>query len=217
MPQGDRILSEGAAALCDEELLRVLLDAPDRLVAPRLLSRGLPALARATPGELLFTPGVSARHATRLLAALEFGRRAALAPAADRPRLLHAADLAALLWSRLAFLPHEEFWAVLMNARLQEIRAVKIAAGGLTQCSVSPRDAFTPAVLLGAAAVAFAHNHPSGDPTPSSEDLRLQLLLAEAGGVLGVRVIDHLVLAQSGVHSAVEGKCPPVSPVGGVG
>jgi DNA repair protein RadC len=82
---------------------------------------------------------------------------------------------------------------------------------------VSAREAFAPALVFGAAAIAFVHNHPSGDPSPSGEDQRLQLLLSEAANALGVRVVDHLVLAQSGVHSAVEGRCPPVSLVRGVG
>ena len=93
---------------------------------------------------------------------------------------------------------------MLMNSRLQEIRCVQIARGGLTQCSVSPREAF---------AVAFVHNHPSGDSAPSGEDQRLQLLLDEAGHALGVRVVDHLVLAEGGLHSAVEGASPPPDPV----
>jgi DNA repair protein RadC len=100
-----------------------------------------------------------------------------------------------------------------MNARLQEIRCVQIARGGLTQCSVSPREAFAPALAHRAPAIAFVHNHPSGDPSPSGEDQRLQLLLDEAGRALGVRVVDHLVLAESGVHSAVEGACAPPDPI----
>jgi DNA repair protein RadC len=205
----ERILSEGAARLSDAELLRVVLGARDDLLAGRLLSRGLPALRRASAGELLLEPGMSSALAVRVLAALELGRRVALAPASGRPRLLRAQDVASVLWSRLAHLPHEEFWAVLMNARLQEIRCAQIARGGLTQCSVSPREAFAPALVHRAPAVAFVHNHPSGDPAPSGEDQRLQLLLDEAGHALSVRVVDHLVLAESGVHSAVEGACPP--------
>jgi DNA repair protein RadC len=158
-------------------------------------------------------PGISASVAGRLLAALELGRRVALAPLPGRRRLLRAADVAASLWARLAHLPHEEFWAVLMNSRLQEIRSLQIARGGLTQCSVSPREAFAPALVHRAPAVAFVHNHPSGDPSPSGEDQRLQLLLDEAGNALGVRVVDHLVLAEGGLHSAVEGTCPPPDPV----
>jgi DNA repair protein RadC len=211
--QAERILSEGAAGLPDAELLRVVLGTRDDLLAGRLLSRGLPSLRRAAAGELLLEPGMSSSLAARVLAALELGRRVALAPAADRRRLLRAHDVASVLWARLAHLPHEEFWVVLMNARLQEIRCVQVARGGLTQCSVSPREAFVPALMHRAPAVAFVHNHPSGDPAPSGEDQRLQLLLDEAGHSLSVRVVDHLVLAESGVHSAVEGACPPPDPV----
>jgi len=213
MAVAERILSEGAAGLPDAELLRVLLGARDQLLPGRLLARGLAPLRRMTAGELLMEPGISSTAAGRLLAALELGRRVALAPAPGRRRLLRAQDVAAALWARLAHLPHEEFWVVLMNSRLQEIRSVQIARGGLTQCSVAPREAFAPALIHGAPAVAFVHNHPSGDPSPSGEDQRLQLLLDEAGNALGVRVVDHLVLAEGGLHSAVEGACPPPDPV----
>ena len=155
MRQAERILSEGAAGLPDTELLRVVLGGRDELLAGRLLSRGLASLRRASAGELLLEAGMNAALAARVIAALELGRRVALAPAADRRRLLRARDVAAALWGRLAHLPHEEFWAVLMNARLQEIRCVQIARGGLTQCSVSPREAFAPALLHRAAAAAF--------------------------------------------------------------
>jgi len=210
--QGERILGEGASSLADAELLRLVLGGRDELLASRLLSRGLSGLRRASAGELLLEPGMTAASAARLLAALELGRRVALAPASERRRLLRAQDVALALWSRLAHLPHEEFWAVLMDARLREIRCVQIARGGLTQCSVSPREAFAPALVHRAPAVAFVHNHPSGEPQPSGEDQRLQLLLDEAGRALGVRVVDHLVLAEGGVHSAIEGACPPPDP-----
>lgn len=219
MPRGDRILSDGASALCDAELVAAVVGARDELVPVRLLARGLPALSRATPGELLFTAGMTSQGAIRLLASLELGRRVLLAPAPDRPRLLTPPDLASIVWGRLFALHHEEFWAVLLNARLQEIHSVRIASGGITQCSVTPGEAFAPAILHQASAVAFAHNHPSGDPTPSGEDHRMQLLLNEAGKTLGIRVVDHVVIAESGFHSAVEGRCPPVSlvPREGVG
>ncbi len=219
MPRGDRILSEGPSALCDADLVRALLGTTDELAAARLLAKGLGALTRATPGELLFTAGLTSQHVIRLLAAFELGRRALVAPRTDRPRLMTPADIAAVLWTRLAPLAHEEFWVVLLNARLQEIDSVRVASGGITQCSVAAREAFRPAVMLQAPCVAFAHNHPSGDPMPSGEDQRMQLLLNEAANTLGIRVVDHLVIAESGFHSAAEGRCPPVSlvPRGGVG
>ena len=211
MSPGDRLQTEGPTALGDAELLATLLGPSDALLPDRLLSRGLAPLSRTTLGELQGVPGLSPQKALRLLAALELGRRAAFAPPPHRPRLLRAADLGRLLWGKLAALRHEEFWAVLLSARLQEVQSVCIAQGGLTACSIAPREAFFPAVLHQAPAVAFVHNHPSGDPSPSGEDQRLQLLLDEAGRALGIRVVDHLVIAESGIHSAVEGRCPPVS------
>ena len=83
---------------------------------------------------------------------------------------------------------------------------VRIANGGLTQCSISPREALAPALVHSAAAVIFAHNHPSGDPSPSGADLQLNDLLNEGGRVLGVRVVDHLIIADGSAHSAVEGR-----------
>ncbi|MCA1828548.1 MAG: RadC family protein [Myxococcales bacterium] len=213
-----RILSEGPSAPCDIELVSLLLGGDD-LLAARLLLRGLPALARATPGELLFTPGISRRHAERVLAALELGRRVAHSPSPERPRLLHAADLAGVLWGKLVGLRHEEFWVILLTTRLQEIESIRVASGGITQCSISPREALAPALIHQAPAVAFVHNHPSGDPSPSAEDQRMQMLLDEAAHALGVRVIDHLVVAEAGFHSVHQGRCPPVSlvPREGVG
>ena len=211
MSPGDRIEDEGVAALCDAELIATLLGPCDELLPGRLLWGGLAVLSRTTLGELRETPGLSPQKAQRLLAALELGRRVAFAPPPNRPRLLRAADLGRLLWGKLAALRHEEFWAVLLSARLQELRTTRIAQGGLTACSISPREAFFPSVLHQAPAVAFVHNHPSGDPSPSGEDQRLQLMLDEAGRALGIRVVDHLVIAESGIHSAVEGRCPPVS------
>ncbi len=96
-----------------------------------------------------------------------------------------------------------------MTARMEEVRCVRVASGGLTQCSVLPREAFAPALVHAAPCVAFAHNHPSGDPTPSSDDHRLQLMLDEAGRALGVRVVDHLVIAADGFHSARTGAGAP--------
>jgi DNA repair protein RadC len=204
--QGERILLESPGSLCDAELLRIVLGTRDERLAAHLLAPGLFSLRRATAGDLRLS-GATDRHAAQLLAALELGRRVALAPGADRPRLLHARELARVVWPRLAHLAHEEFWTVLMNARLQEIRSVRISLGGLTQCSVTAREAFAPALILRAPVVAFVHNHPSGDATPSAEDRRLQLLLDEAGRALGLRVVDHLVVGERTVHSSVEGEC----------
>lgn len=213
----ERLISEGPAALSDHDLLSVVLGSGNRfspvsLVAARLLSRGLPSLRRTPACELQEVPGVGPSQACRVAAALELGRRATFATPRAKRRLVNAQEVSARLWMRLAHLGHEEFWVLLLTARLEELRSVRISSGGLSQCSVLPREAFRPALLLGAPCVAFAHNHPSGDPSPSGEDLRLQLHLEEAGRALGVRVVDHLVLAETGIHSSSEGLLPPPPP-----
>jgi DNA repair protein RadC len=197
MPDEWRILEQGPEVLTDLDLLSSLLPRSSRRygpeeVAARVLSMGLAALRRASAGELL-------------LAALELGRRVAQATAPRRERLLEPGAMAALLAPRLAHLAHEEFWAILLTARLEALRMVPIARGGLTQCSVLPREAFAPAVLHQVPRVAFAHNHPSGDAQPSPDDLRLCAALDQAGRTLGIEVVDHLVLADGAFHSARQG------------
>jgi DNA repair protein RadC len=98
---------------------------------------------------------------------------------------------------------------VLLNARGEELRTQRVAGGGLTCCSVLPREALSPAVLHAAPLCAFVHNHPSGTPVPSADDLRLQARLDAAAAALGVGVVDHLIVAEHGVHSAREGALGP--------
>jgi DNA repair protein RadC len=209
-----RILELGAGAVSDVELLAALLAGSGKrerpeAVAVRLLEGGLPRLRRMPASEILRETGMRKAQACRVAAALELGRRALAARSQQRERLCTPTLLAARLWPHLRDLAHEEFWAIALTARHEEIRCVRVAAGGLTQCSVLPREAFAPALVHGAPCVAFAHNHPSGDPTPSSDDHRLQMLLDEAGRALGVRVVDHLVIAEEGFHSARTGAGGP--------
>jgi DNA repair protein RadC len=209
-----RILEFGPGAVSDVELVAALLAGTGRRgrpegVAARLLEGGLLRLRRMSATEMLAAAGVRSTQAARLLAAVELGRRAMAAEQRERARYLLPDAIAARLWPLLADLAHEEFWAFLLTARMEEIRCVRVASGGLTQCSVLPREAFAPALVHAAPCVAFAHNHPSGDPTPSSDDHRLQLMLDEAGRALGIRVVDHLVIAADGFHSARTGAGEP--------
>ena len=213
MSTRDRILEHGPGALSDAELLALLLgDGPSgrgELLAARLVWGGLTELRRLGPRGPDAGSPLSLRQLARVCAALELGRRVAHAELPQRKRLLRGDALCALFAPRLAHLQHEEFWAVLMTARLEEVRSVQIARGGHTSCSVLPREAFLPALLHAAPAVAFVHNHPSGEPSPSPEDQRLQMLLEETGRMLGIRVVDHLVVSERGHHSARDGAVSP--------
>jgi DNA repair protein RadC len=213
-PEGmSRILEVGPGAVSDVELVVALLKGSGRRehleeLAARVLDGGLLRLRRMPPSEVL-REGIRGPQAARLLAGVELGRRAMAAEQRQRERFLAPDLIAARLWPLLADLAHEEFWAFLMTARMEEVRCVRVASGGLTQCSVLPREAFAPALVHAAPCVAFAHNHPSGDPTPSADDHRLELMLDEAGRALGVRVVDHLVIAADGFHSARTGAGAP--------
>ena len=209
-----RILELGPGAVSDVELVAALLAGSGRRqrpedVAARLLEDGLLPLRRMSACELLGELRMRPVQAARVLAAVELGRRLMAAEQRERERFLTPDRIAARLWPLLADLSHEEFWAFLLTARMEEIRCVRIASGGLTQCSVLPREAFAPALVHAAPCVVFAHNHPSGDPTPSADDHRLQLMLDEAGRALGIRVVDHLVIAADGFHSARTGAGEP--------
>jgi DNA repair protein RadC len=213
----ERMVAEGPQGLSELELLSVLLGTgskglPATAVAAHLLTGGLGELRRARVRSLVESPGVGEAQACRVIAGLELGRRAAYARSPERRRLLNPGALAERLWIHLAHLPHEEFWVLLLNSRCEELRAQRISLGGLTHCSVLPREALAPALVHGAPLCAFAHNHPSGDPRPSADDQRLQLLLDEAARSLGIQVVDHLVIADGGVHSAQAGLLPPPPP-----
>ncbi|MBS2025403.1 MAG: DNA repair protein RadC [Deltaproteobacteria bacterium] len=210
----ERMLHEGPSLLSEQDLLALVLGTgtqkePVPELSARLLRGGLHELARAQAADLVDARGIGLAQACRITAAIELGRRALRTPPPKKERLIRAGAIASRLWYRLAHLEHEEFWALLLTTRLEELRAVRISTGGLTHCSVLPREAFRAALIANAPCVAFLHNHPSGDPEPSPEDQRLELHLEEAGSALGVRVIDHLVLAANGIHSAREGRLPP--------
>jgi DNA repair protein RadC len=196
----ERLLASGHEALSDAELIATLLGTGIRGATAIDLARELLAnygdlstLQRAEPADLANRRGLGTAKACALVAALELGRRAQR-PRSDRPRMKTAADVNALLAPRIAHLAHEVFVALCLDAKNRVLREARIADGGLASVTVLPREAFAPALREGATAVVFAHNHPSGDPEPSNDDLRLTRTLWEAGRVLSVPVLDHVVV-----------------------
>lgn len=215
-PQGegprDRLLSQGSAELSTAQLLAVLLRTGGRPgqtaleLARALLARlgDLPELAQASPEELQTVPGMGPAGAAVVAAALELGRRGAVGGDGDRPAFRSAAEAAAWLIPRMNHLRKEHFIALLLDGKNRLIRRVRISEGSLTASVVHPREAFLPAVRASAAAVIFAHNHPSGDPTPSAEDRAVTAQLREAGRILGISVLDHLVVGRDRYRSLAE-------------
>lgn len=172
--------------------------------AGELLERGeLRELARATP-ESLHAGGLTARESLRLAAAFELGRRVELGGVRPRRCLRSPRSVYELMAPRLRGLLRESFHVLLLDGKHRLRRATCVSEGTLTSSLVHPREVFGPAVRETAAAVIVVHNHPSGDPEPSHEDVVVTRRLVDAGRLLGVPLLDHVVVADGGYVSLRE-------------
>jgi DNA repair protein RadC len=190
--------------LPDLELLAAVLGAGERgaQLASELMSTygDINTLGRLAPEDL--AGHLSPAKASAVAAALELGRRAQTIR--ERPQVRVSADIYAFYRPRLAHLDHEVFHVMCLDTKHKLLRDQRVVEGGLTSCSVLPREAFSPALRSAACAVAFCHNHPSGDPTPSTDDLVLTARLKQAGAVLGIKVLDHIIIGESRYVSLVD-------------
>lgn len=207
----ERLLTRGPGALSDAELLAVLLGSgrPGQNVlqiAQDLLARlgDLRGLGDAPEAELCTQPGVGPARAAVIQAALELGRRAT-GSRPERGRYLgNAADVWTHYRARLATAQVEEFWVLALDVRHRVLFENCVARGSLTGVEVHPRDVFRTLIRSAAASVIFCHNHPSGDPAPSRQDLELTSRLRQVGELCGIRVLDHVVVASGGFISFSE-------------
>lgn len=206
----ERLVAQGAGALSDAELLAILLGSGTTGlnvldVAYSMLARGgVIGLARASLEELRRQPGIGAARGAAILAAFELGRRAVGERPARGRRIASATDVAAHLRARLGACAVEEFWAVALDVRHRVLWETCLARGSLTGVEVHPRDAFRPLIRGGAAAVIFCHNHPSGDPSPSRQDLDLTMRLRDVGELCGITVLDHVIVGTDGFTSLAD-------------
>jgi DNA repair protein RadC len=187
-----RLARLGAAGLRDEELLTLLLSGPRAAEAARLVleAGGLAGLASAGLSDLPIGP----RGAAAVVAAVELGRRVASAWPATGWRIRAPADLADRLVPAMGHLEREELRSVLLNTKNTVTGMVTVYAGNLAGSSVRVGEVYREAVRRQSAAMVVVHNHPSGDPSPSAEDLRITRELAAAGRLLDIELLDHLVI-----------------------
>jgi DNA repair protein RadC len=198
------------AVLDDGDLLAVLLGTglagyPVGRVAAALLAEtgGLEGLARLGPAAIAAHAGVGPVKALRVAAAIELGRRAARRIAQDREPLTSSAAVAARLAPDLVTLRHEELWVVCLDGRNHLRAARRVAQGGLHHCTVAPGDVLRRGLYEAATSIILVHNHPSGDPTPSPEDLVLTRRIADAADIVGMPLVDHVILAPSGEYRSL--------------
>ncbi len=189
------------------ELLAVVLQADVEGETIKELSvRYLTAknLYQASLEELLDVNGIGTQKALLLKSILELGIRIVSAPRDETPALTSPTDVLRLLSPRMEYLDRENFIAVLLNTKNRVISVETVSIGSLNSSIVHPREIFKNAVRLSAASVILAHNHPSGDPTPSREDLEITKRLAEAGKLIGIEVLDHIVIGVNAFTSFKE-------------
>jgi DNA repair protein RadC len=200
----EKLAARGVGALTDAELLALVLGSG---TAGRSATRIARALARRSPGELAAwsaprwrrVPGIGPARAAALVAAFELGRRAAERPC-PCPAIRGPDDVLAQVRD-LTRARKEHFVVLLLNARHELQARETVSIGSLNASIVHPREVFQPAILHSAASVVLVHNHPSGDPEPSDEDLSITKRLVQVGEIVGIAVLDHVVVAARGVVS----------------
>jgi len=206
----ERLWQRGLTSIGDEELLAILLGTgvrahPALAIAAELVraSGGVVAVSRASPRELAQVIGVGAERAARVAAAFELGRRAV--EAEQRRELLGAPeDVFRIVGPRLAGLQQEVFLVIGVDIRNGLLDVVEVARGTVHGVEVHPREVFRPLVRMAAAGAVLVHNHPSGDPTPSPEDVALTRRLRSVGELLGIPIVDHVVVGDRGFRSVAE-------------
>ena len=194
----------GAAGLGDNELLAIVLGHGDPRAGALELANavlaavgGLHGLARATLDDLRGVHGIGRVRAAQLLAAIEAGRRTLVRPRRDRTQILCAVDAAQLLVPQFGALPVEHFGLLLLDTKHRVTRTSLLSVGTLDASIVHPREVFRAAASAGAAAIVLFHNHPSGDPAPSADDVALTKRMIRAGDLMGITVLDHIIVAEN--------------------
>ncbi|MCL4078960.1 DNA repair protein RadC [Coriobacteriia bacterium Es71-Z0120] len=201
----DLVLAGTPEFVSDAALLSVILREDDVALGARL-ARAHPiptGLWSLRAEDLTVHEGIGPAKAAALLASVELARRASLNQVVDRPAISTPEDVVSLCEPQLRGCDREHFWALALNTKNRLIKIIEVSIGSLSASIVHPRELFKEAVRSSAASVVVVHNHPSGDPTPSSADIHLTQRLVRAGDVLGIEVLDHVVIGEGGRHASL--------------
>jgi DNA repair protein RadC len=208
----ERAIEDGVGSLGDGDLVALVLGTgragePVSVLAAAILEElgGLAGLSRAGVGEIAARAGVGAAKSARLAGAIELGRRVAI-EAARRTDARFTSYVAVDAWARprLANLDHEELWVLVLDGHHGLKAARRVGMGGLHGLRIAPRDVLRFALRDGGTSFVLVHNHPSGDPTPSVEDVHFTRRVVTAATIVGVPLLDHVVVARGGCASMLE-------------
>lgn len=200
----EKLLHHGASALGDNELVALVLGHGSRrgsalAVANELLAAhgGLYGLTRCTCDDLIAIVGIGRARAAQVVAAVELGRRTLERGPRARVQIANPETAARFLMPRFGGRGVEQLGIVLLDTKHRVLRTAVLAVGTLNSSCVQPREVFREAAIGGAAAIVVFHNHPSGDPTPSPDDVELTRRLAAAGTLMDIEVLDHVILGDT--------------------
>jgi DNA repair protein RadC len=197
----ERLVKYGADALSNAELLAIILRVGTQEysaigMAEHMLGRfnGLKGIATAGIEDLSTVKGLGTAKAAQIQAMVELGKRLAASVGPSRPTIRSPQDAADILMPELRDEPQEHFHALFLNTKNEVLRTRTITIGSLDASLITPRELFREAISSNSASVIIAHNHPSGDPTPSKEDVNVSKRLMQAGEMIGIEVLDHIVI-----------------------
>lgn len=205
----EKLALQGSQAVSDSELLAILIGTGSKSesaldLARRLLAHfnhNLQSLAKANSVQLQKFRGIGSAKALTLVAALELGRRSRLGETAELLALSSSKHVFDLMQPLLGALPHEEFWIIYLNNSNKVIHKAQLSKGGITGTVVDVRLVYKRALELGAVQLILCHNHPSGTLKPSDADIQLTKKLKQAGSLLDVKVLDHLIVTEANYFS----------------
>jgi DNA repair protein RadC len=209
----EKMAAHGASVLSDSELIAILLRTGIQgenavELGKRLLLEfgGIRGIHQTSLDEFRQAKGIGLAKASQIKAAIELGRRLNSMEGEERPVISTPGDVVDLVQYEMLGFPQEHLWVLLLNTKNQVFRVEKIYKGTLNSSTVRIAELFRPAITRNAAAIVLVHNHPSGDPTPSSEDVRLTRSVVQSGKLLDIEVLDHIIIGGAGNYASLKQK-----------